>query len=76
MSHTVYNKLNISIIFYLKIEVYKDTKICQVYREISALRALGDLPCVPKILFEGYTMGGSLALLTDFCGATPGIMDF
>ena len=56
------------IIFYLKIEVYKDTKIRQVYREISALRALGDLPCVPKILFEGYTMGGSLALLTDFAG--------
>ena len=72
----IINKLNILIIFYLKIEVYKDTKIRQVYREISALRALGDLPCVPKILFEGYTMGGSLALLTDFCGATPGIMDF
>ena len=68
MSHTVYNKLNISIIFYLKIEVYKDTKICQVYREISALRALSDLSCVPKILFEGYTVGESLALLTHFSG--------
>ncbi|CAG8541301.1 10102_t:CDS:10 [Diversispora eburnea] len=52
----------------LKIEVCKDTKISQVYREISALHALGDLPCVPKLLFEGYTTGGSLALLTDFAG--------
>src|SRR3954447_3794973 len=68
MLNTMYNKLTISIIFYLKIEVCKDTKISQVYREISALHALGDLPCVPKILLEGYTMGGSLALLTDFAG--------
>ncbi|CAB5146630.1 unnamed protein product [Rhizophagus irregularis] len=41
----------------------------------EALHALGDLSCVPTILFEGYTMGGSMALLTDFAGQ-PGIMDF
>ncbi|CAG8719439.1 9362_t:CDS:2, partial [Ambispora leptoticha] len=52
----------------LKIEVYKNTKISQIYREISVLHSLGDLPCVPKILFEGHTMGGSPALLTDFAG--------
>jgi serine/threonine protein kinase len=32
------------------------------------LHALGDLSCVPTILFEGYAVGGSLALLTDFAG--------
>ena len=68
MSHTVYNKLTISIIFYLKIEVRKNTEISQVYQEILALHALSDLSCVPKILFEGYAMGRSLALLTDFAG--------
>ncbi|CAG8620137.1 7238_t:CDS:2 [Ambispora gerdemannii] len=52
----------------LKIEVRKDSEISQVYREISALHGLGGLSCVPTILFEGYTMGGSLALLTDFVG--------
>ncbi|CAI2198597.1 6607_t:CDS:2, partial [Funneliformis geosporum] len=52
----------------LKIEVRKDSEISQVYREISALHGLGDLSCVPTILFEGHTMGGSLALLTDFAG--------
>ncbi|CAB4419319.1 unnamed protein product [Rhizophagus irregularis] len=53
----------------LKIEVRrKHSKISQVYREISALHALGDLRCVPTILFEGYIMKGSLALLTDFAG--------
>ncbi|CAB5185865.1 unnamed protein product [Rhizophagus irregularis] len=52
----------------LKIEVCKNTEIFQVCREISVLRALSDLSCVPKILFEGHTMGGSLALLTDFAG--------
>ena len=69
MTHDVYNiNLPYRSFFYLKIEVRKDSEISQVYREISALHALGDLPCVPKILFEGYTMGGSLALLTDFAG--------
>ncbi|CAG8699222.1 6119_t:CDS:2 [Dentiscutata erythropus] len=52
----------------LKIEVRKDTEISQVYHEISALQALGDLSCIPKILFEGYTREGYLALLTDFAG--------
>ncbi|GBB95941.1 hypothetical protein RclHR1_02650012 [Rhizophagus clarus] len=52
----------------LKIEVRRDSEISQVYREISALHGLGGLSCVPKILFEGYTMGRSLALLTDFAG--------
>ncbi|CAB4496028.1 unnamed protein product [Rhizophagus irregularis] len=52
----------------LKIEVLKDSEISQIYREISALHALGDLSCVPTILFEGYTMGGTMALLTDFAG--------
>ncbi|CAB4399450.1 unnamed protein product [Rhizophagus irregularis] len=52
----------------LKIEVRKDSEISQVYREISALHGLGGLSCVPTILFEGYTMGGTLALLTDFAG--------
>ncbi|RGB35803.1 kinase-like domain-containing protein [Rhizophagus diaphanus] len=52
----------------LKIEVCKNTEIFQVYREISVLRALSDLSCVPKILFEGHTMGGFRALLTDFVG--------
>ncbi|PKK65177.1 hypothetical protein RhiirC2_853800, partial [Rhizophagus irregularis] len=37
----------------------------QIYREISTLHALGDLSCVPTILFEGYTMSGSMVLLTD-----------
>lgn len=32
------------------------------------MHALSDLSCIPKILFEGHTMGGSLALLTDFVG--------
>ncbi len=32
------------------------------------MRALSDLSCVLKILFEGHTVGGSLALLTDFVG--------
>ncbi|CAB4377979.1 unnamed protein product [Rhizophagus irregularis] len=47
----------------LKIEVLKDSKISQIYREILALHALGDLSCVPTILFEekiharGYTHG-------------------
>ncbi|RIB27059.1 hypothetical protein C2G38_2029715 [Gigaspora rosea] len=52
----------------LKIEVRKNTEISQVYHEISALKALDDLSCVPKILFEGYTREGYLALLTDFAG--------
>ncbi|GBC31524.2 uncharacterized protein OCT59_016450 [Rhizophagus irregularis] len=52
----------------LKIEVLKDSENSQIYREISALHALGDLSCVPTILFEGYTMGGTMALLTDFAG--------
>ncbi|CAG8548264.1 2523_t:CDS:2 [Acaulospora morrowiae] len=52
----------------LKIEVCKNSEISQVYREISALRALSNLSCVPKILFEGHTEGGSLALLTGFAG--------
>ncbi|RIB11603.1 kinase-like domain-containing protein [Gigaspora rosea] len=52
----------------LKIEVRKNTEISQVYNEISALQALGDLSCVPKILFEGYTREGYPALLTDFAG--------
>ncbi|PKY55099.1 hypothetical protein RhiirA4_548569 [Rhizophagus irregularis] len=37
----------------LKIEVLKDSKISQIYREILVLHALGDLSCVPTILFEG-----------------------
>ncbi|PKY60034.1 hypothetical protein RhiirA4_517042 [Rhizophagus irregularis] len=41
----------------LKIEVRrKHSKISQVYREISALHALGDLRCVPTILFEGFLL--------------------
>ncbi|GES89461.1 protein kinase [Rhizophagus clarus] len=52
----------------LKIEVRRDSEISQVYREISALHGLDGLSCVPKILFEGYTIGRSLALLTDFAG--------
>ena len=32
------------------------------------LCALRDLSCVPKILFEGHTVGGFPALLTDFVG--------
>ncbi|GET58550.1 kinase-like domain-containing protein [Rhizophagus irregularis DAOM 181602=DAOM 197198] len=44
----------------------KDTEISQVYREISALHGLGDLSCVPTILFEGYIKEGFLVLLTDF----------
>ncbi|CAB4405316.1 unnamed protein product [Rhizophagus irregularis] len=52
----------------LKIEVCKNTEIFQVCCEISVLHALSDLSCIPKILFEGYTMRGSLALLTDFVG--------
>src|ERR1044072_3558866 len=69
MSHVAYNiNLPYQSFFYLKIEVRKDSEISQVYREISALHGLGGLSCVPKILFEGYTMGRSLALLTDFAG--------
>src|SRR4051794_25104104 len=68
MSHTMYNKLTILIIFYFKIEVRKNNEFSQLYQEISALHALSDLSCVPKILFEGHTTGGSLALLTDFVG--------
>src|SRR5436305_13315468 len=69
MSHTVYNiNLPYQLFFYLKIEVRKDSEISQVYREISALHGLGDLSCVPTILFEGHTMGVSLDLLTDFAG--------
>ncbi|RHZ81897.1 hypothetical protein Glove_117g498 [Diversispora epigaea] len=52
----------------LKIEVRQDSGFSQVYQEISVLRALDDLSCVPKILFEGHTMGGSWAIITDFVG--------
>ncbi|KAF0417325.1 serine/threonine protein kinase [Gigaspora margarita] len=52
----------------LKIEVRKDIEISQVYHEISALQALSDLSCIPKILFEDYTREEYSALLTDFAG--------
>ncbi|KAG9294101.1 hypothetical protein G9A89_015511 [Geosiphon pyriformis] len=52
----------------LKIEVRKNSEFSQIYQEISALHALSNLSCVPKILFEGHTMGGFQAIITDFVG--------
>ncbi|PKC02432.1 hypothetical protein RhiirA5_425254 [Rhizophagus irregularis] len=55
------------IVFLVQVYDY-EIKDAVLKFEISVLHVLSDLSCILKILFEGHTIRGSLALLTDFVG--------